>query len=184
MGGGRNITFIFNGSIDMKLSPTLLFLVAMGLIFVFTPFIPSSVLKMAVGTGVGSLVLLVFVLLVLQKDVVLGLAAFLAVASLFLENRRRIVEHVQTKMLIQKEKPSTVKELNIPAPDLVPGEIHPPRKDAEVDDYGFEPSEDTGKDKFEVIDETINEKQPLETVPPQPSEVSEMLQQKGFANIS
>ena len=168
----------------MKLSPTLLFLVAMGFIFIFTPFMPSWVLNNSAGTGVGSLLLLLFVLVVLQYDVVLGLAAFLAVASLFLENRRRTVQHVQTKMLIQKERPSTVKELNIPAPDLVPGEIHPPRKDAEVDDYGFEPSEDTGKDKFEAIDETINEKQPLETVPPQPSEVSEMLQQKGFANIS
>jgi len=167
----------------MKLSPTLFSLLVAGVVFTLSPLLPSWILKATVGTNLGSLLMLVFVLVVLQQDVVIGLSAFLSVAALFLENRRRTVEYVQMNMPVKAERPSTVKELNIPAPDLVPGEVHPPRKEAEVDDYGFEPSEDSGKDKFEAVDETINEKQPLETVPPHPSEVGQMLQNKGLATL-
>ena len=77
-----------------------------------------------------------------------------------------------------------IKELDTPAENLVPGEVHPDRKDSEVDDYGFEPTEESGKNDFEGLGaESQDEKQPLETVPPQPSIVSEIMQQKGLATI-
>jgi len=34
------------------------------------------------------------------------------------------------------------------------------------------------------VDESYNEKQPLDTVPPHPSEVSDMLQLKGLASLN
>ena len=119
------------------------------------------------------------VLLALAKDRVLGLASFLAVAALFLEQRRRTVE----KVMVSKPVFS-VEQLNVPAPDIVPGEVHPPRKDADVDDYSFEPSEESGTNKFEVVDESYDQKEPSDTVPPHPSEVSEFLQVKGLASLS
>ena len=127
--------------------------------------------------------MLVLVLVVLQADIVLGLAVFLAVAALFLENRRRKVEKVVRTMTAEKQ-PFDVKELSKPAPDLVPGEIHPDRKDSETEDYGFEPTEESGKNDVETLGaESQDEKQPLETVPSQPSIVSEMMQQKGLAAL-
>ena len=148
-----------------------------------SPYVPSWVLNMTVGTQVGALLTLVLVLVVLQRDSVLGLAVFLAAAALFLEYRRRTVAKVMTLMGPRSE-PLEVKELSTPAPDLVPGEIHPERKGADVEDHGFEPTEESGKNDVEGLGpESQDEKQPLETVPPQPSLVGELMQQKGLAAI-
>lgn len=136
------------------------------------------------GTPVGAVLMLVLVLIVLQSDIVLGLATFLAVAALFLENRRRTVTKV-TMMLGGSKQPFDVKDLSVPAPNLVPGEVHPDRKESEVEDYGFEPTEESGKNDVESLGaESQDEKQPLETVPSQPGIVSEIMQQKGLATLN
>jgi len=167
----------------MKLSPTLSVLLSACFLFVVSAYIPSWILDLVVGTNVGALLMLVLVLAVLQTDIVLGLATFLAVAALFLENRRRTVKKVTAK-LGNKTEPLEIKELSVPAPDLVPGEIHPDHKGSEAEDYGFEPTEESGKNDVESLGaESQDEKQPLETVPPQPSIVGELMQQKGFAMI-
>lgn len=156
--------------------------------FLVSPYLPYSVLHATVGTRLGSFALLALVLYVLLLDQTLGLATFLAVAALFLEQRRRTVEHV-TKVAVAEPSAGSnnnfqVEQLSVPAPNIVPGEVHPPRKTADVDDYSFEPSEESGNNKFEQIDESYDEKQPLETVPPQPNEVSEFIQERGLANIN
>ena len=167
----------------MKLSPTLSVLLVACVFFVFSTYIPSWFLDLVVGTNVGALLMLVLVLVVLQADIVLGLATFLAVAALFLENRRRTVKHV-TMMLSGGKQPFDVKELSAPAPNLVPGEIHPEHEGSSTEDYGFEPTEESGKNDAESLGaESQDEKQPLETVPPQPSIVAEIMQQKGLAAI-
>ena len=166
----------------MKLSPTLMALLASCAVFVLSPVIPSWFLNLTVGTMIGALFMFILVLVVLQGDLVLGLATFLAVAALFLEHRRRTVVKV-TSMMTSEKVPFKVEELNIPAPDLVPGEKHPPHKQADIEDYGFEPTEESGKNSFDSVDESQDDKQPLETVPPQPGEVSDFLQGKGLAHI-
>ena len=167
----------------MKLSPTLMFLLGACAVFVLSPFLPSWLLKMTVGTSVGALRLMVLVLVVLQGDIVLGIATFLAVAALFLEHRRRTVAKVQSTLTPEKQ-PLDIKELDTPAPDLVPGEIHPPPKQSDVEDVGFEPTDESGKDDYEGVGVSQDDKvPPLETVPPRPGEVSEMFQGKGLATI-
>jgi len=167
----------------MKVSPTLMFLLAACAVFVLSPYIPSWILNLTAGTMVGSLFMLVAVLIVLQGDIVLGLATFLAVAALFLEHRRRTVVKVSALMTPEKT-PLKLKELDTPAPDLVPGEKHPPPKQGDIEDYGFEPTDETGGNKFDRVDDTQDDKHPpLETVPSQPREVSEMFQGKGLASI-
>ena len=168
---------------QFSVSPTLSVLLLACAVFIVSSYIPSWFLQLTVGTNVGALILLVMVLIVLQTDIVLGLAVFLAVAALFLENRRRTVNKV-TAMMTGKPPPFEVKELSTPAPNLVPGEIHPDRKGSEVEDVGFEPAEDSGKNDFEGIGaESQDEKQPLETVPPQPSVIGEFMQAKGLAEL-
>jgi len=168
----------------IKLTPTLFALLGSCMVFVFSPYIPYSVLRLIVGNQISVAALLILVLYTLARDHLLGLATFLAVAALFLEQRRRTVENVK-KFEDPKAKPSfSVDQLNVPAPNIVPGEVHPPRKDAEVDDYSFEPTDESSSNKFEAVDSSYNEKQPSATVPPHPSEVSEFLQLKGLANIN
>jgi hypothetical protein len=167
----------------MKITGTVGVLVAAGLVFVLSPYIPTAFLKYTVGTMVGAAALLLLALYVIRMDNVLGLAVFLAVAALFLENRRRTVDSV-TKIMTAEKTTFSVEQLNKPAPNIVPGEVHPPHKQADIEEYGFEPTEESGQNKFESADYSQDEKQPLDTVPPQPNEVSELLQQKGLANIS
>ena len=156
--------------------------------FLVSPYLPYSVLQATVGTRLGAFLLLALVLYVLFLDQTLGLATFLAVAALFLEQRRRTVERVRKVAAADPSSGSNnkfqVEQLTVPAPNIVPGEVHPPRKVADIDDYSFEPSEESGNNKFEQVDESYDDKQPLETVPPQPNEVSEFIQQKGLANIN
>ena len=163
----------------MKLSPTLMSLLAACAVFVLSPYFPTWVLELTVGTMVGSLLMLVFVLITLQHDMVVGLAVFLAVSALFLEQRRRRVIKVTSSL--KSEEQLDIKELE-PAPDLVPGEVHPSFKGSDIEDYGFEPSDDA-TNKFDQVDLSQDEKEPLDTVPPQPSEVSQLLQEKGLAEI-
>jgi hypothetical protein len=166
------------------MSSKILALVAACAVFLVAPYIPYSMLRLVVGNKIGAFVLIAFVIYVLTRDSVLGLATFLAVAALFLEQRRRTVESVKKGQDPNIQPTFPVEQLSVPAPNIVPGEVHPPRKDAEVEDYSFEPSEETGTDKYDGVSESFDEKQPLNTVPPQPNEVSQMLQAKGLANIN
>jgi hypothetical protein len=167
----------------MKTATTITVLAAACAVFVLSPYLPQSLLKFTVGNMVGSAALLLLVLYVIRIDAVLGLAVFLAVAALFLENRRRTVDTVRE--VITNEKTSfRVEGLDKPAPPIVPGEVHPAHREPDIEDHGFEPTEDSGQNTFEKVDYSQDEKQPLETVPPQPNEVSELLQEKGLANIS
>jgi hypothetical protein len=168
----------------INLSPTLLLLLGACAVFLLSPYIPYSILRLLVGNNVSAALALGLVLYMLAKDRVVGLAVFLAVAALFLEQRRRTVEVVTNAQDPQRKSAFTVEQLNKPAPNIVPGEVHPPRSDSEVEDYSFEPTEESGTNKFENIDETYNEKHPLDTVPPQPSEVSQFLQDKGLAAVN
>jgi hypothetical protein len=170
----------------MQVSTTLFVLLASCGVFIISPYIPYSVLYYTVGTKLGSLLLLGLVLYVVTLDQTLGLAVFLAVAALFLEQRRRTIDNVTRVTTKDSFRQPTfdVKQLDTPAPNIVPGEVHPPRKMVDLDEYGYEPSEEIGENTFEFTEHSYDTKQPLETVPPQPSEVSEMLQEKGLAHVN
>jgi hypothetical protein len=168
----------------IKVTSTLLILLGSFAVFLLTPYIPYTVLKMTVGNTLSAAAMLCLVLYTLAQDRLLGLASFLAVAALFLEQRRRTVDKVSAAMDPRAKPTFNVDQLNVPARDLIPGEVHPSRKDAEVEDYSFEPSEELSTNKYERTDDTYDDKQPSDTVPPQPNEVSEFLQLKGLANIT
>ena len=165
----------------MKISPNLAVLLGSCVVFLITPYLPTILLEFTVGNKVGCAAILALVLAVVYVDSILGLAVFMAAAALFIEQRRRIVAKVTPTIV---NKPSSVEQLNVPAPNIVPGEVHPPHKLADLEDYSFEPSEESGANKFEAVDESFDTKQPLPTVPPQPDEVSQLLQQKGLAHLN
>ena len=168
----------------IKVSPALVVLLSACAIFLLTPYIPYSVLKMTVGTKVGSAALLALVLYALAVDRIVGIAAFLAVAALFLEQRRRTVDTVRRGADAQEKPTFSIEQLDKDAQNIVPGEVHPERKEADTEDYSFEPTEESGTNKYEDLGDSYDEKKPLETVPPQPSEVSEMFQAKGLSHLN
>ncbi len=166
----------------MKVTSALVAFFAAAAIFILSPYLPDALIRLTAGTMIGSAALLIAVLYTMRTDKVLSLAVFLAAAALFLESRRRTVTRVAIAMAADKPV-FRVEQLNQPAPDLVPGEVHPPRHMAEYEDHSFEPSEETGSNKFEPVGESLDDKHPLETVPPHPNEVSDMLQEKGLAAV-
>ncbi len=173
----------------MKISPTLTFLVAASAVFLFSPYLPAAVLELLVGNKIMAGLFLIAALFVLKQDTILGLASFLAVAALFLEHRRRLVMRAQVAMggagmgAMPTSKPAAVEALDVPAPPLVKGEVHPDHEVPHVEEHGFRPDEDTGSNKFSEApgSESIDEKQPLKTVPPHPEDVEAMMEEKGFA---
>lgn len=166
----------------MKVTPALAILGVACFIFLFSSYLPDAVIRLTSGNMVGSAALLLAVLYIMRTDKVLALAAFLAASALFLEFRRRTVDRVATAMAAEKPV-FRVEQLSKPAPDLVPGEVHPSRDEPEHEDYSFEPAEETGSNKFEAVGESQDDKHPLETVPPHPEEVSDFLQAKGLAPV-
>lgn len=166
------------------MNPKFLAVVAACAVFLLSPYIPFSVLKLVVGNRVGAFLLIGLVIYALVLDNTIGLAVFLAACALFLEQRRRTVEKVkEVQGSVKASVNEAVENLIIPAPNIVPGEVHPSKRDAEVEDYSFEPTEESGTNTYDKFDESYDEKHPLDTVPPQPNEVSELLQQKGLASI-
>ena len=164
------------------MTPKFLAVIAACAMFLLSPYFPFSVLKMTVGNRVGAFLLIGLVIYALAIDNTIGLAVFLAVCSLFLEQRRRTVEMVKEMGSVNESTNDAVNEI-VSAPDIVPGEIHPPSKEPEVDDYSFEPTDESGTNTYDDVLESYNDKHPLETVPSQPNEVSQFLQEKGLASI-
>ena len=162
------------------MTPKFLAVIAACAMFLLSPYFPFSVLKMTVGNRVGAFLLIGLVIYALAIDNTIGLAVFLAVCSLFLEQRRRTVEMVKEMGSVNESTNDAVNEI-VSAPDIVPGEIHPPSKEPEVDDYSFEPTDESGTNTYDDVLESY--KHPLETVPSQPNEVSQFLQEKGLASI-
>jgi hypothetical protein len=162
------------------MNPKFLAVIAACSVFLLSPYIPLDILKLIVGNRVGAFLVIGLVMYALILDNTIGLAVFLAACALFLEQRRRTVEIVKE---VGSGSEAPVDNLMVPAPNIVPGEVHPPKKDAEVDDYSFEPTEESGTNTYDKVLESYDEKQPLDTVPPQPNQVSELLQEKGLASI-
>lgn len=165
----------------MKVSPTLTFLVGACAVFLLSPYLPSALLGALVGNKLMAGAFLIAALFVLRQNIVLGLAFFLAVAALFLENRRRLVTKAQIALQTGVTH-GPVEEVSRPAPPIVQGEIHPEHQEPEVTDHGFEPMEGSGSNDFSKVGHSIDEKQPLRTVPPHPEEVAEHLEDAGFAH--
>jgi hypothetical protein len=140
------------------------FVVAL-LIFVFSKYIPSAVLKLTVGNYVGVIILIGAVLLTAYYDVILALAVFLGAGSLFLENRKRVLMTLVPLMNDNLEKTldgAPVAAITKGADDLIEGEAHPEHEEPDVEVFKFEPSKDAS-DEFSPVGESIDTKHPLET---------------------
>lgn len=148
-------------------------------LFVLSPYLPQAILSLTVGNRIGSLLVLIAVLVALRRNSLVALATFLAAAALFLENRRRTVYRIREAI---GGPGAPVEELSKPAPNLVPGEVHPPRDEPSNEEYDYGPGEEHDGSKLFEHSATEDEKGPLDTVPSNNSSgVAEFLQSRGLA---
>jgi hypothetical protein len=155
-------------------------LIIMAAIILLTPSLPNSVLflfdSIIVRIGV-----VLFLLYMIGTDYMGGIIALLMIGSLFLErNRRKVLlarnsvdkmdPYASDKMTVEEEGKSqkTVKVLPFYTPDL------------EV--ISYEPKRDMGSNDFHPIDETINHKIPLDTIP-LGNKSADMYENNGFGHI-
>lgn len=152
----------------MKLAVSPIIIVSL-LVFVLASWVPAPVLKVLVGNPIGVFVLLAISVVTVRYNVIDGTAVFLACGALFLENRKRTLSRIEnttgdngsgTRVSTQ----ATVESLSVPAEDLVEGEVHPEHDTPSEDESSFNPKGDNGSNKFEPVDDTINEKVPPETL--------------------
>jgi hypothetical protein len=166
------------------------------LVFLFSSYLPMPLLKLLVGNHFGVASILIGTLFVLRKNIVLGLAVFLAAASLFLEHRRRLVTRVQEAMAggSAAGAGAPVAELDRGSPDVVRGERHPDAADHSYEDYNYEPAgtkeaHGNGEAQEEMhadaphlgFGESMNEKAPVPTVSSNSGAVGDFLQARGLA---
>lgn len=126
---------------------------------------------------------------------ILGLAAFLASAALFLEYRRRTIDTIRMSFFGSKQVGAPVKKLSKPAKDLIPGEVHPSSEDPSIEESGYEPSHGSEEEgsyssshesgEFYESAAIESDKVPLETVPSNNSGgLSQMFLAKGLASLT
>lgn len=144
-------------------------IIACLVVFLVAPWVPQPLLKVLVGNAFGVAVLLALSLVAVKYNLIDGLAVFLACGILFLENRKRTLSRIEREATgddgsgKRVSTHATVESLSTPADDLVDGEVHPEHDSPSEDETPFNPKGDSGSNKFDPVDETINEKVPPET---------------------
>ena len=146
--------------------PMLPQIVACLAVFLAAPYLPSQLLQALVGNYVGVFALLAANLYLVQVNLTLALAFFFACGGLFLENRKRTLTKIETKIQqkgVSGTNLASVADLSVPAEDLVEGEVHPEHDEPSGDRKTYEPSSENQTNRFERVGESINEKHVLDT---------------------
>jgi hypothetical protein len=150
----------------MKPIPMLPQIVACLAVFLAAPYLPSQLLQALVGNYVGVFALLAANVYLIQVNLTLALAFFFACGGLFLENRKRTLTKIETKIQqkgVSGTNLASVADLSVPAEDLVEGEVHPEHDEPAGDRKAYEPSSEDQTNRFERVGESINEKHVLDT---------------------
>ena len=122
-------------------------------LFIAAPYLPASFYAMAFTNIVVPALLLLGLLATMRFSLIGSVALFLAVAALFIENRRRTFQEV---------KVPTYEQQMAPAQPIVPGEIHPAADlpSTSGPSVKYAPSEDA-TNEFQRVGTSINTKKAL-----------------------
>lgn len=154
----------------MRVSPTLISIVAAGLVFVLVPYSPMWILNLLAGTRAGAATMLLLVLAILQYDIVVSLSISLAVAAVFVEHRRRIVKAIQSN-LVAPDQPDRVSNIGSHR-ELVPSERHPSAESPSIEEVAEEREVPT------------SEREPLDTIDAHSEAIAKLMEEHGFASLS
>ena len=155
----------------MRVSPTLISIVAAGLVFILVPYSPMWLLNLLAGTRIGAAVMLLGVLAVLQFDVVISLAVALAVAAVFIEYRKRVVMKIQNNLVVP-DTPDRISNIGSKH-SLIPSERHPSAESPTIEEVTEERN-----------DAPTSEREPLETIDAHSEAIAKLMEENGFASLS
>ena len=136
------------------------------LVFLAAPYLPCAALSLLVGNYAGVFVLLAVNLYLIQVNLTLALAFFFACGGLFLEQRKRKMARISTtssSKSIDGTSLAPVSNLSVNADDLVDGEVHPEHDEPAGERRSYEPNGDDQTNRFDRVDESVNEKHVLDT---------------------
>lgn len=137
------------------MNPTDISLVSLAIVlFLSASYIPTSFYKSAFVSSFGPFIVLTLLIVSTSFSRVGAIFLILAVASLFVEYRKRVLDTVAGEISYEKQMEA--------APPVVPTEIHPAPEMPSEDLVGYKPT-GNATDEFEAVDMTINRKEVLPT---------------------
>ena len=150
---------------------------------VLLPFFPSQFLDVFRGTA-GSLILLVTVLAAVSLGPIPGTLVFLAALLTFVQRNRGILQTKMSSRTDQKVREPSYEQQTAPAPPMSDTEVHPLPDLPPREEHSFLPSDDDGSNHFEPVDNSINEKDVIETISPLPERAVDYYLQQGLADTN
>ena len=124
-------------------------MIAEVIILFIIPFLPNSILRLTDNLFVR-FILMAFVLASSLFGPYVLLLTFIVVLSIFgLRNQSKMKKIIPPSM-------NTIAEVDYPSPEVVIDQ--PPSQAPVQESYNYEPQEDSGRNDFEPVDESINEK--------------------------
>jgi hypothetical protein len=126
------------------------------LIFLATPFLPTTLYKMAFTNMFVPFFVMLLVLVLVGQSPLGSVAALLAVMSLFIEYRHRVLS---TSLPLPKEAAQYEDQL-APAPPIMPDEIHPAPREPAGTRVIYKPTSDA-TNEFEPVGSSVNSKSAL-----------------------
>jgi hypothetical protein len=145
--------------------------------FLLAPYLPTGLIDLIVGNRVSAFLVIAATAYVFKRNMLFGLALFLAFASLFLEYRRRKIDAVRISYGGAKGQGATLAEARKPAAPLVKGEVHPRFQVPSVEEHDYEPGNGDnaapGHENDSYDGAVENEKGVLDTVS-QPAEAAHL----------
>lgn len=176
--------------IKSKDTPALAIFAGAFAVFLLTPYFPTALINILVGYRLTAFLAIATTAYVFKKNMLQGLALFLAFSALFLEYRRRKIEAIRISFASAagsktKKMGAPISEAGRPAAPLVNGEIHPRFQIPSVEEHDYEPGNGDNSlpsaEELETYDSAIeNEKNVIETVSSQPSETASFFRGLGL----
>jgi hypothetical protein len=152
-------------------------------VFLATPYLPTALVDLVVGYRLSALIVIAATAYVFKRNMLQGLALFLAFAALFLEYRRRKVDAVRISYG-GSGGPATLAEARRPAAPLVKGEVHPRFQIPLTEEHDYEPGngDNSAPGPGEGYDSAVeDQKEVIETVSPHSGEVAPFYVGRGLA---
>ena len=143
-------------------------------LFLAAPFLPTSLYKMAFSNVIVPFILLVSLLVSLRTSPIGTITLLLAVMSLFVEYRARVI----SMSIPASTRPPEYEQQLAPAPLIVPTEVHPEPKQASGSMVFYKPDQNT-TNIFESVGTSINEKK-VQDSPRIPADTNKFLIEHGL----
>jgi hypothetical protein len=156
------------------------FLIGVSLfIFLASPYLPTVFYKMAFTNMIVPFLLLVLVLLLVKSNPIGSVTVLLAIMSLFIEYRYRVLA---TSVPRSAEPPAEYEKQLAAAPPIMPDELHPPPRQPNDKRVTYKPTEDA-TDEFEAVGRSVNGKKALPGVR-LPEETNQYLIEHGLGALN